>query len=63
MSILVIAEHNNTELNPSTLHTVTAASQAGGDVTVLVAGHNAGDVAKEAANINGVSGVLHADGA
>lgn len=63
MSILVIAEHNNTELNPSTLHTVTAASQAGSDVTILVAGHNAGDVAKEAANIAGVSGVLHADGA
>jgi len=63
MSILVIAEHNNTELNASTLHTVTAASQIGGDITVLVAGHNAGDVAKAAAAVAGVSTVLHADAA
>jgi electron transfer flavoprotein alpha subunit len=63
MSILVIAEHNNTELNASTLHTVTAASQIGGDITVLVAGHNAGDAAKAAAAVAGVSAVLHADAA
>jgi electron transfer flavoprotein alpha subunit len=63
MSILVIAEHNNTELNVSTLHTVTAASQIGGDITVLVAGHNAGDAAKAAAAVAGVSAVLHADAA
>jgi len=63
MSILVIAEHNNTELNASTLHTVTAASQIGGDITVLVAGHNAGDAAKAAASVAGVSAVLHADAA
>lgn len=63
MSILVIAEHNNTELNASTLHTVTAASQIGGDITVLVAGHNAGDAAKAAASVAEVSAVLHADAA
>jgi electron transfer flavoprotein alpha subunit len=63
MSILVIAEHNNTELNASTLHTVTAASQIGGDITVLVAGHNAGDAAKAAAAVARVSAVLHADAA
>jgi electron transfer flavoprotein alpha subunit len=63
MSILVIAEHNNTELNASTLHTVTAASQIGGDITVLVAGHNAGDAAKAAAAVAGVGAVLHADAA
>ena len=63
MSILVIAEHNNSELNPSTLHTITAASQVGGDITVLVAGHNAGAVATECANVAGVSSVIHADGA
>lgn len=63
MSILVIAEHNNTELNASTLHTVTAASQIGGDITVLVAGHNAGYAAKAAAAVAGVSAVLHADAA
>jgi len=61
MSILVIAEHNNAELHASTLNTVTAASQIGGDVHVLVAGSGAADVAAEAAQINGVSKVLHAD--
>ena len=38
MSVLVLAEHNNAELNPATLNTITAASQIGGDVHVLVAG-------------------------
>ena len=38
MSILVLAEHDNTTLNPSTLHAVSAASEIGGDITVLVAG-------------------------
>ena len=37
MSVLVIAEHDNAELKPATLNTVTAAKTLG-DVTVLVAG-------------------------
>ena len=41
MSILVVAEHDNASLNASTLSTLAAASEIGGDVTVLVAGHNA----------------------
>lgn len=61
MSILVIAEHDNTELHASTLNTVAAASQIGGDVHVLVAGSGAGDVAAQAAKVSGVSKVLHAD--
>lgn len=61
MSILVIAEHDNQELHVSTLNTVTAASQMGDEVHVLVAGSGAGDVAGEAAKISGVSKVLHAD--
>lgn len=61
MSILVIAQHNNAELHPSTLNTVSAASQIGGDVHVLVAGSGAADVASQAAQIAGVSKVLHAE--
>ncbi|NYE62376.1 electron transfer flavoprotein alpha subunit [Duganella sp. 1224] len=63
MVALVIAEHDNASLKASTLHTVTAAAQAGGDVHVLVAGSNAGAAASAAAAIAGVSKVLHADAA
>jgi electron transfer flavoprotein alpha subunit len=41
MTALVIAEHDNASIKPATLNTVTAAAQCGGDVHVLVAGHNA----------------------
>lgn len=61
MSILVIAEHNNAELHASTLNTITAATQIGGDVHVLVAGSGAGEVAAQAAAVSGVAKVLHAD--
>jgi electron transfer flavoprotein alpha subunit len=63
MVALVIAEHDNASLKASTLHTVTAAAQAGGDVHVLVAGSNAGAAAAAAAAIAGVSKVIHADAA
>ena len=63
MTALVIAEHDHTHLKPATLNAVTAARQAGGDVHVLVAGLNAATVAAAAARIDGVSQVLHADGA
>jgi len=61
MTTLVIAEHDNASLKPATLNTVTAASQCGGDVHVLVAGHNAGPAAAAAAQIAGVGKVLHID--
>jgi electron transfer flavoprotein alpha subunit len=63
MSVLVIAEHDHGTLKGATLNTVTAASQCGGDVHVLVAGQNAGSAAQAAAAIAGVAKVLHADGA
>ena len=62
MTSLVIAEHDNATIKGATLNTVTAALACGGDVHVLVAGHNAGAAAAAAANITGVSKVLHADG-
>ena len=63
MSVLVIAEHDNASIKPSTLTTVTAAAQLGGDIHVLVAGHNAQGAADAAAKISGVTKVLHADDA
>src|SRR4051812_5921496 len=63
MTSLVIAEHDNKSIRPSTLNTVTAAVACGGDVHVLVAGANAAGAAKAASQIAGVAKVLHADGA
>ena len=61
MSALVIAEHDNRSIKGATLHTVSAAAQLGGEVHVLVAGANAAEAARAAAQIAGVAKVLHAD--
>lgn len=62
MSVLVIADHHHTELLPATLNVVAAAQQLNaGDVTLLVAGHNASAAAESARKITGISKVLHAD--
>ncbi len=61
MTSLVIAEHDNASIKGATLNTVTAAAACGGDVHVLVAGHNAAAAAQAAAQIAGVSKVIHAD--
>ncbi|MGN7984274.1 electron transfer flavoprotein subunit alpha/FixB family protein [Burkholderia sp. 22313] len=65
MTILVIAEHGNASIKAATLNTVAAAAEVGkfvgGDIHVLVAGHNAQAAADAAAKIAGVSKVLLAD--
>ena len=63
MTALVIAEHDNAHVKGATLNTVTAAAAIGGEVHVLVAGHNAAAAAAAAAQIAGVTKVLHADSA
>lgn len=63
MTILVYAEHDNKELKPATLATVTAAVQMGSDVHLLVAGADCQAVAQEAAKVAGMSKVLVADNA
>jgi len=63
MATLVIAEHDNAALKAATLNTVTAASQLGGPVTLLVAGEHCAAVADAAAQIAGVERVLLADDA
>jgi electron transfer flavoprotein alpha subunit len=62
MTALVIAEHDNASLKGATLNTVTAAAACGGDVHILIAGHNAAEAAAAAAQVAGVSKVIHADG-
>ncbi|WP_416310287.1 electron transfer flavoprotein subunit alpha/FixB family protein [Pseudomonas sp. W03] len=61
MAVLVVAEHSNGALGAATLNTVAAAQKIGGDIHVLVAGHDVAGVAEAAARIAGVSGVLVAD--
>jgi electron transfer flavoprotein alpha subunit len=63
MSILVIAEHDNSSLKPATKVAISAASAIDGDITVLVAGLGCDAVATEAASVNGVSKVIKADAA
>jgi electron transfer flavoprotein alpha subunit len=63
MAVLVIAEHDHGTLKGATLNTVTAATQCGGDVHVLIAGQDAQGAAQAASQIAGVAKVLHADGA
>lgn len=63
MGILVVAEHDNQSLKGATLNAVTAATQIGGDITVLVAGQGCAAVAEAAAAVAGVSRVLVADNA
>ncbi len=62
MAVLVLAEHSNNALNDATARTVVAARAFGGDIDVLVAGHNARSAADAAAKIPGVRKVLHAEG-
>ncbi len=63
MSTLILVEHENGQIRPATLSVVTAATQLGGDIHLLVAGSGAGEVAELATKIAGVSKVLHADDA
>ncbi len=61
MSILVIAEHDNNELKGSTLNTVSAATQIGGDITLLVVGSESSTAAQQGSKIDGVKSVVHVD--
>lgn len=61
MTILLLAEHDNAALNDATGKALSAAQEMGGDVHVLVAGHNCQPVAEAAAKLSGVAKVLVAD--
>ena len=61
MAVLVIAEHDHGTLKGATLNTVSAAQKIGGEIHVLVAGHNADGAAKAVAQIAGIAKVLNAE--
>ncbi len=61
MSVLVVAEHDGKLLKPGFTNTVTAAGKMGGDVIVLVAGHQCAEAAQAAAKVAGVKKVPHCD--
>lgn len=61
MTSLVIAEHDNQSLKAATLNAVTAALSCGGDVHLLVAGHQASPAVEAAKQVAGVAKVIHAD--
>src|SRR5262245_41179829 len=61
MTVLLLAEHDNSALSPAVAKTVSAAKALGGDIHVLVAGSGAKPVAEAAAKLDGVAKVLLAD--
>src|ERR671913_1840047 len=63
MAVLVVAAHDGKTVRSNVANAVTAASQMGPEVHVLVAGSNAGEAAKSAAAIQGVAKVLDAEDA
>lgn len=61
-NVLVVAEHDNKSLKSATLNTVTAAARCGGEVHLLIAGHDAAETAQAASRVAGVAKVIYADG-
>ncbi len=61
MATLIIAEHDNAAIKPALLNAVSAALGIGGDIDILVAGHQCAGAAKAAAAIPGIRKVLNAD--
>jgi electron transfer flavoprotein alpha subunit len=61
MTVLVIADHDGKQLKPGVANTVTGATKMGGDVTMLVVGHQCAEAAQAAAKVAGVKKVLHCD--
>jgi electron transfer flavoprotein alpha subunit len=61
MSVLLLADHDNVVLGAATAKAMTAAKALGGDIHVLVAGHNCRAVAEQAAKLDGAAKVLLAD--
>ena len=61
MTILVIAEHNNQELKQSTLPTITAATELGKDIHLLIAGHHAKSVIEKASGTKHLTKIITAD--
>jgi electron transfer flavoprotein alpha subunit len=63
MTTLIIADHNNTQLKSGVTQAVACAQKIGGDIHVLIAGHDCANAAQAAAAISGVTKVIVADAA
>lgn len=63
MTILLLAEHDNETLSDQTAKALSAATEIGGDVHVLVIGKGCKDIANDAAKLSGVAKVLHIEDA
>ncbi len=63
MSTLIIVEHDNKEMQPSTPHVLTAAKQLEGDAVLLVVGYNCQAVAEQVAALDGAKAVWLVDNA
>jgi electron transfer flavoprotein alpha subunit len=63
MSILVVAEHENSKIKAATLNTIAAGVAIGGDIHILVAGQNCAAAGEAASKIASVAKVLVADSA
>ena len=61
MTILILAEHDNHNLKPSTLSTIGAAHKIGGDIHVLVAGAKIQNVMAQISKVKGVQKIFAAD--
>ena len=61
MAVLLYADHTNAALGSATAKAMTAAKALGGDVHILVAGHECKGAAEQAAKLAGVAKVLVAD--
>ncbi len=61
MSVLVVAEHDNQTLKPSSLNAIQAATQLAGPVHLLLVGSGLAAMAASAASILGVDKILVAD--
>jgi electron transfer flavoprotein alpha subunit len=61
MSILIIAEHSNSEVKSSTLNTISASSKISNDIEILVIGHGIESISKEISNYQNVVKVLSLD--
>jgi len=61
MKILILAEHDNQVLKRSTHHTVTAATELGSEIDLLIIGSDCEKVAKQACLLQAVKRVLVAD--
>ena len=61
MSVLVLAEHNNTELKTATLNAITAANELEKNIDVVVIGSSCDNITSKIANIPNIKKIISID--